>query len=176
MGRNQPSVVCGIIVAFSLTMILLTGESTESFTQQVSQPAPSFTLPDRSGQSVSSRQFRGQVVLLDFWASWCGPCRQTMPQVQKWHDQYQAQGLKVIGVNIEGPTPRALNYLQNGNYKFMVLFDQGNWRSEIVQLYGVYSIPQTFLIDRNGIVRYRGHPLRLPETLLQATLKGRAAR
>jgi peroxiredoxin len=162
-------------LALSL-MFLLTGGSTASFTQQVSQPAPDFTLPDQSGKSVSLRKFRGKVVLLDFWASWCGPCRQTMPHVQTWHEQYQRTGLKVIGINIEGPTPRALNYLKTGNYTFTVLFDQGNWTSQIAQLYGIGHIPQTFLIDRNGVIRFRGHPLRLTEALLQETLNGKAKR
>jgi thiol-disulfide isomerase/thioredoxin len=162
-----------IYAVASLILILLSIDSTRSFTQQVSQVAPDFALPDQSGKSYSLRDFRGKVILLDFWASWCGPCRMTMPHVQKWHEQYQDKGLRVIGVNIEGPSPRALNYLQNGKYNFMILFDQGNWNSQIAQLYSVRSIPQAFLIDRKGNVRFRGHPLQLSEEFLQEVLKGR---
>lgn len=153
-------------LAASLILIL----PTSGWPQQVNQRAPDFTLPNRSGQSVSLRDFRGQVVLLDFWATWCGPCRRTMPRIQKWHEQYQNQGLKVIGVNIEGPLPRTFNFLKTGKYSFLVLFDQGNWRSQIIRLYGVRGIPQTLLIDRNGTVRYRGHPLALSEELIQQVL------
>lgn len=173
MRRNQSTFVHTFSVALSLTMILLTGGSTEFLTQQVEQPAPDFTLPDRSGKSFSLRQFRGQVVLLDLWASWCGPCRMTMPRIQQWHEQYRDQGLKVIGVNIEGPTPRSLNFLETGKYSFLILFDPGDWQSPTAQLYRVSSIPQAFLIDRKGVVRYRGHPLRITDALLQDLLKAK---
>lgn len=171
MRRTQLAFASKLSTALSLMAVLLIGGSTETLTQQVEQPAPDFTLPDRSGKPVSLRQFRDQVILLDFWASWCGPCRMTMPQIQQWYDRFHNQGLTVIGVNIEGPTPRALNFLETGKFSFLILFDQGNWNSPTARLYGVSAIPQAFLIDRTGIVRYRGHPLRITDALLQDMLK-----
>lgn len=152
-------------------LVLLGGFFLIALGQRLGQPAPDFVLPDQSGRMISLRRLRGRVVLLDFWATWCGPCRRTMPHVQRWHEQYKDRGLKVIGINIEGPLPRVFRYLDAGKYGFTVVFDQGNWRSQIAQLYGVHSIPYTFLVDRKGIIRYRGHPLRLSEKLLQAVLE-----
>ncbi len=172
MKRNEWHDVSFLLIV-GMGLILLSSISLIALGQRLGQPAPDFVLPDRSGQMISLRELRGRVILLDFWATWCRPCRRTMPHVQKWHEQYKDRGLKVIGVNIEGPLPRVFRYLDAGKYAFTVVFDQGNWRSQIVQLYGVHSIPYTFLIDRRGIIRYRGHPLRLPERLLQAVLRER---
>jgi thiol-disulfide isomerase/thioredoxin len=134
-------------------------------------PAPSFTLEDRRGRRVSLRDFRGRPVLLDFWATWCGPCRSTMPKVQRLYQQYRGQGLQVVGINIEGKTQGVLDFLDQSGYDFLVLFDSGDWQSGVAQKYKVSSIPRTFLVDKNGSIVYSGHPDRLSESLIEATLQ-----
>ena len=134
------------------------------------EPAPSFTLEDRQGTRVSLRDFRGKPVLIDFWATWCGPCRDTMPKVQRLHQQYRGRGLQVVGINIEGKTQGVLDYLDQSGYDFLVLFDAGNWKSGVAQKYKVSSIPRTVLVDKNGSIVYTGHPDRLSESLIEATL------
>ncbi len=134
--------------------------------------APDFSLPDRSGRSYSLANFRGRPLLIDFWATWCGPCRKTMPEVQRLHRKYGRQ-LQVVGINIEGNSPDVLGYLDEGGYTFPVLFDSGNWDSIVVMNYGVSSIPRTFLIDRNGRVLYAGHPQGLTEEQIQAAIAAR---
>ena len=113
-----------------------------------------------------------QAVLVNFWATWCGPCRETMPEVQRLHQKYGNQ-LQVVGINIEGKSQDVLSYLDEGGYTFPVLFDSGNWDSIVATNYGVSSIPRTFLIDRNGRVLYEGHPQGLTEEQIQAAIASR---
>ena len=136
------------------------------------EAAPDFSLPDRSGRSYSLANFRGRPLLIDFWATWCGPCRKTMPEVQRLHQEY-GRDLQVVGINIEGNSPDVLGYLDEGGYTFPVLFDSGNWDSIVAMSYGVNSIPRTFLIDRNSRVLYAGHPRGLTEEQIQAAIAAR---
>lgn len=131
--------------------------------------APEFTLPDRNGRTFSLRDLRGRPVLVDFWASWCGPCKQTMPEIEKLHREYGSR-LQVVGINIEGRSPEVLAYLDKGGYSFRVLFDSGNWQGSTVTSYGVTSIPRTFLIDRDGRILFSGHPSSLRRAQLEAAL------
>lgn len=136
------------------------------------EAAPDFSLPDRSGRLYSLANFRGRPLLIDFWATWCGPCRQTMPEVQRLHREYGRE-LQVVGINIEGNTPDVLSYLDEGGYTFPVLFDSGNWDSIVATSYGVSSIPRTFLIDRNSRVLYAGHPQGLTEEQIRSAIAAR---
>ncbi len=131
--------------------------------------APDFTLPDREGRTVSLRDLRGRPVLIDFWASWCGPCKQTMPEIESLHRKYGPR-LQVVGINIEGRSPEVLSYLDKGGYSFRVLFDSGNWQGGTVASYRVTSIPHTFLIDSDGRVLFAGHPHNLRESQIDAAL------
>jgi hypothetical protein len=93
-----------------------------------------------------------------------------MPAVEKLHQRYHGRGLHVIGINIEGPSQGVLGYIDDGGYSFLFLFDEGNWRSDVLRSYGVRTIPRSFLIDRDGNVVYSGHPGRLSEALVEETL------
>jgi thiol-disulfide isomerase/thioredoxin len=131
--------------------------------------APEFTLPDRDGRSVSLRELRGRPILVDFWATWCAPCRATMPEVERLHQEFGRE-LTVVGINIEGKSPEVLAYLAEGRYTFRVLFDGGNWESVVARSYGVTSIPRTFLIDRAGRIVFAGHPASLSEAQIRAAI------
>ena len=93
-----------------------------------------------------------------------------MPTVEKLYQRFQQQGLEVIGVNIEGPSKDVLGYIDDGGFSFLFLFDQGNFQANVVQSYGVRAIPRCVLIDRKGNVVYFGHPVNLPEALVEETL------
>ena len=134
-------------------------------------PAPSFSLEDRDGRRVSLSDLRGQPVLLDFWATWCGPCRRSMPALEQLYRKYKAQGLQVVGINIEGRGKVQLDYLAAGGYTFPVLFSSGNWESPVARSYGVSSIPRSFLIDGQGNIVFAGHPAQLSESMLEAGLR-----
>jgi thiol-disulfide isomerase/thioredoxin len=145
---------------------LLEGESSSSG----GAPASDFSLPDRSGRTVSLRDLRGRPVLIDFWATWCGPCRKTMPEVERIHRKYGAN-LQVLGINLEGRTPEVLAFLDKAGYSFRVLFDEGNFESGTASRYGVRSIPRTFLLDREGRILFAGHPQALSEEQIEASLR-----
>jgi thiol-disulfide isomerase/thioredoxin len=132
-------------------------------------PASDFSLPDRTGRTISLRELRGRPVLIDFWATWCGPCRTTMPGIERLHRKYGAR-LHVVGINLEGRAPEVLDYLDQGGYSFLVLFDSGNFQATTASRYGVTSIPRTFLLDREGRILFSGHPQGLDEEEIQAAL------
>lgn len=116
----------------------------------IGQPAPNFTLTDMQGQQVSLAQFRGQVVLLNFWATWCQPCRDEMPSMEGLYQQSRDQGLVLLAVNVEENGFAAVNsFLKRTPHSFPILLDPG---ADVQNLYQVFRFPETFLIDRNGIV------------------------
>ncbi len=96
--------------------------------------APTFTLPSRSGDTVSLDQLKGKVVMLNFWASWCGPCRQEMPLLEQMHKRYSALGFTLVGVNVEANTKDAERWLSKTPVSFPVLFDR---ESKVSKLYDV---------------------------------------
>ena len=118
--------------------------------------APSFSLPSRSGDIVSLDKLRGKVVMLNFWASWCGPCRHEMPLLDQMHKRYSSLGFTMIGVNVESNTADAEKWLQQTPVSFPVLFDKEN---KVSKLYDVNAMPSTVFIDRKGNVRalHRGY-------------------
>jgi thiol-disulfide isomerase/thioredoxin len=122
----------------------------------VGQPAPDFALPDLDGQIHKLSQYRGQVVILDFWATWCGPCRMAMPQVNQTFLEHRDRGVSVFAINLEGRDKEQLvrDFIERAGYQFVVL-QGGMMGIGIDQPYGVTGIPTTFVIDRQGVVRYR---------------------
>lgn len=133
--------ICALSAA--LAMSSLVGASTSS--------APDFTLPAREGGQISLEQLKGQVVMLNFWASWCGPCRQEMPLLDTLYQRYSALGFTLLGVNVEADTQDAERWLAQTPVSFPVLFDKD---SQVSKLYDVSAMPSTVFIDRQGNVRY----------------------
>lgn len=114
--------------------------------------APDFTQNDPSGKPVSLSSFRGKYVLLDFWASWCGPCRQENPNVVKAYNQYKAKNFTVLGVSLDRPDGKAawLKAIEDDSLTWNHVSDLKYWNTEAVKLYLVQGIPQNFLIDPTG--------------------------
>jgi thiol-disulfide isomerase/thioredoxin len=113
-------------------------------------PAPSFSLPARDGATVSLAQYKGQVVMINFWASWCGPCRQEMPLLDNIYKKYGKMGFTLIGVNVEPDRKAAEAWLKQTPVTFPVLFDT---ESKVSRLYSVSGMPTTVFVDRKGNVR-----------------------
>jgi len=114
-------------------------------------PAPGFELKSNSGKHVSLADLKGQIVLVNFWASWCGPCRQEMPILEQLNHQYHNKGVALIGVNVEPDTDAATAWLKATPVTFPILYDVD---SKVSKLYEVQGMPNTVILDRKGIVRY----------------------
>ncbi|MFC1917318.1 peroxiredoxin family protein [Chloroflexota bacterium] len=114
--------------------------------------APDFTLPDMKGESVSLSDFHSRPVLLNFWASWCGPCRFEMPFLQEISEdqKWQNAGLEVLTINLTDSPEVVLEYFMENNLSLPVLIDVNQ---EVGQLYNVRNIPMTYLIDADGIIK-----------------------
>ncbi|MCU7905490.1 MAG: TlpA family protein disulfide reductase [Candidatus Thiodiazotropha sp. (ex Epidulcina cf. delphinae)] len=115
------------------------------------QPAPDFTLKSRSGENIKLSELRGQVVMVNFWASWCGPCRQEMPLLQQLYERYQSMGFTLLGVNVDEERAAADKMLRDIPVSFPILYDD---KSRVSKGYRVKAMPSTFMIDRDGQVRY----------------------
>lgn len=115
------------------------------------QPAPDFALRALDGPTLRLRELRGQVVLLNFWATWCAPCREEMPQLTRLHTKYRAAGLTVVGVNVDDDSRNTADVARKLGVNFPVLLDS---EKQVSKLYALASMPSTVLIDRDGQVRH----------------------
>jgi len=120
-------------------------------TLRAGAPAPTFALNSSAGKSVSLTDLKGQVVLVNFWASWCGPCRKEMPILEQLNKQYRTKGVTLVGVNVEPDSAAAVNWLKATPVSFPILFDTD---SRVSKLYQVEGMPNTVILDRKGNVRY----------------------
>lgn len=116
--------------------------------------APDFVLKSATGENLRLSEHRGDVVMINFWATWCGPCRQEMPLLDDLYNRYERVGFKLLGVNIDDDSRRAMQMIEELGVNFPVLFDQ---RKEVSKLYEVEAMPVTVLVDREGNVRYVHH-------------------
>jgi peroxiredoxin/outer membrane lipoprotein-sorting protein len=129
--------------------------------------APDFTLQDTNGKTVSLHDFRGKVVIVDFWASWCGPCRAQMPYLQDMHQKLADQGLVVFGLDLGEDAQTVTQFAQQGAYTFALLLGS---EPEVDTQYYVGALPTTFVIDRQGKIVYRDEGLGPPEDLQSAVM------
>lgn len=113
--------------------------------------APTFKLESMAGKPVALEDLKGQVVMINFWASWCGPCRQEMPLLDKLYARYKPMGFTLLGVNVEPDSSLAAGFLEKTPVTFPILFDT---RSEVSKLYKVAGMPSTAIIDRKGNLRW----------------------
>jgi peroxiredoxin len=113
--------------------------------------APDFTLPRLGGANLRLQEQRGQVVMVNFWATWCGPCRVEMPHLSRLYDKYRASGFTVLAVNIDEDPGKAANLASQLGMRFPVLLDTDK---KVSRLYDLSTMPSTVLIDREGRVRY----------------------
>lgn len=115
-------------------------------------PAPDFTLPDPNGKKVSLKNFRGKVVFLNFWATWCEGCREEMPSMERLYREFKGKGLEVVAVNVKEQRPAAMAFYKKLQLTYPVVLDS---EGEVGLLYGAFGLPVTYLIDRKGVVLAR---------------------
>ncbi len=117
----------------------------------ISGPAPDFTLKSLDGTNMKLSELRGNVVLINFWASWCGPCRQEMPLLNQIHNKYAPLGFTVLGVNVEEQVANARGFIKDYPVDFPILLDSSN---QVSKLYKVIAMPTTVVVDRDGNMRF----------------------
>ena len=133
------------LVRASLLVLILTA----SFAQ--AESAQDFVLKSNSGENVRLAEQQGKVVMLNFWASWCGPCRKEMPLLDGLYQRYQEVGFVLYGINVEKNTGDAEKLLKDLGTSFPILWDGD---SKVSKLYDVNAMPTTIMIDKDGKVRY----------------------
>ncbi len=111
--------------------------------------APDFTLKDLNGKSVTLQSFRGHPVLMDFWATWCGPCRMSIPLVQQFYARHKAEGLIVLGMNIDDEPADVYAFVKYFNMTYPILFAG---QTPVGGAYGVEGIPSFYFLDQQGRV------------------------
>src|SRR5216117_2392824 len=112
--------------------------------------APDFTLPGKTSPTVQLSKYKGSVVMLNFWASWCGPCRSEMPLMDQIYKKYAAAGFVLLGVNVDTDSSDAQKFLSQVSVSFPIAYDREN---KVSKIYDVAAMPSTVFIDRKGRVR-----------------------
>jgi peroxiredoxin len=140
-----------LILGLTLSVVAATSLASSGLTGQA---APDFALKSSSGENLRLSEYRGDVVMVNFWATWCGPCRQEMPLLDELYLRYERVGFSLLGVNIDDDSRKAMRMVSELGISFPVLFDS---RKEVSKLYEVDAMPVTVLIDREGTIRYVHH-------------------
>ena len=125
--------------------------STTASAIKVKQTAPDFTLASNKGKNIRLNDLRGKVVMINFWATWCAPCRKELPLLNNLYNKYKNKGFVLLGVNIDEKSSLAKKMIKELKINFPVLFDKTQSTSES---YDLQAMPSTFIIDKNGVVRF----------------------
>jgi len=145
-----------------------------AFAATSSGPAPAFQLSGRGGKAIDLSQFKGQVVMINFWATWCAPCRQEMPLLEDIYKKYKPMGFTLVGVNVEPDAKGAEAWLSKQKpVSFPIAFDTD---SKVSKMYNVAGMPTTVFVDRKGNIRlmhksYKAGDENLYMTQIRALLK-----
>jgi thiol-disulfide isomerase/thioredoxin len=151
----------------TLTIAATTGEVPEGST--VGRRAYDFTAPTTDGREITLSELRGQVVLIEFWGSWCTPCKASMPHINALWEAYHDQGFVVLAVSTDDRAEDAVQYLAKSGFTGLTcIWEPGGKSTRLKLLYQVDWIPRSIVVDSEGIVRYNGHPMDLEATFVEA--------
>lgn len=118
----------------------------------IGQKAPDFELPSQNGERVRLSSFEGKYVLLDFWASWCAPCRIANKELIELYDQFKDKNFEIVAVSVDENKSAWLKAIEKDESKWIHLSDLKGWSTKTAKTYGVRAVPQSFLLDTNGII------------------------
>jgi thiol-disulfide isomerase/thioredoxin len=138
--RTLVSGLAGLVLVMSTASALAPGDT-----------PPPIGMSDRTGRIVDLQDLKGKVVVIDFWASWCRPCRQEMPVLEALHEKYAADGLVIIGINIDSSVKKMNKFLEGAPVSFRIVHDR---KLEIASRYEPPTMPSSYFISRDGKVRY----------------------
>jgi thiol-disulfide isomerase/thioredoxin len=114
-----------------------------------------FEVTSITGEKISPEQYRGKVLLIDFWATWCAPCKQEMPNVKRVYGKYREKGFEIVGISLDRSRGDLDRYIEKNQIHWPQFFDGKYWQNEIAVKYGISSIPATILVDKKGKIRYK---------------------
>lgn len=133
---------------------------------------PDFQEKDSTGKPLSIGSFKGKVVLVDFWATWCGPCVLEMPSIVKAFDKYHTNGLEIVGINLDMSRDQLEAFVKKNSIPWSQYFDGQAWESKLVRKYGVSVLPANFLLDREGnLIAKNLHGADLDTTIARAVMQ-----
>ena len=138
---------------------------------EVGMKAPQFTLPDKNGNMVTMSTVKGKIKIIDFWASWCGPCRLNNPALRKLYDEYHDKGLEIIGVSLDTSKAGWEKAMDKDGLIWINVSSLKGWDCEIVHLYNVKGVPALFVLDENNNIISTGLRGEQLEKFLQENLK-----
>ena len=159
ISSRRGAVAFFIIVALGLLLIQACTPSSQAMQgdQQeaavginVGEIAPDFTLLDLDGNEVGLSEFRGEVVFVNFWATWCPPCRAEMPDIESLYQEYKDKGVVVIGIDIGESEATVRQFVQQGGYSWTFVLDS---TGAVAANYNIRAIPTSFFIDREGVIQ-----------------------
>ncbi len=116
----------------------------------VGKPFPDFAEKDLEGEDLSLAKYKGKVVLVDFWATWCGPCVAELPHVLEAYKKYHDKGFEIVGISLDSDKQKLTSFIKQKEMPWKQYFDGKGWQNKLAQEYGINSIPATYLLDKDG--------------------------
>ncbi len=170
---DPPWIIAGaaaVIVILLALMFVFREEPATSVASSAAPPAPDFTVPTLDGDRLSLRDFRGQYVLLNFWASWCPPCKAEMPELHAYYRSYQDKGFTLLAINVNDDPDEARAFIEANGFTFPVGLDTNG---RVFNSYGGSALPTSFLIDPQGGLVKAWRPGAITRAMLEAEVTPR---
>jgi peroxiredoxin len=140
-----------ILVLFQLRLMIVLTLFNLSANNQIGKKAAEFSLPAVSGENLALQSLRGKVVLLNFWATWCGPCREELPELARVQEKFRQRGFAVVTVTVDNDLENIRSFLKKYAVKLQALWDR---RKKVAEAYAVEKMPSSYIIDRSGVIRF----------------------
>ena len=138
------------LVAFASQALAADEAAVDLTALPIGSTFPDFSETDVEGKPISISNYKGKIVLVDFWATWCGPCIGELPNVLKTYEKYHGKGFEIVGISLDSDKSKLTSFTKSKNMPWQQYFDGQGWKNKVGQKYGVRSIPATYLIDKEG--------------------------